>query len=478
MKNPSFLDCRAFRHCPSVTNLPTCFASIFFLFIRHIQWESRFQALLKFKETYGHTQVPINWEDDIQLANWVSTQRQEYQNMLRGKNSRLDKKRMERLNATGFSWALQRGGRRKHLHIQRNPDEWDGQSPPAHPANEKKVGAKKAPPAPAVLTAAVKLKYSNQQDEEREADKLASALGKRKAFAQGTDIVRHHQEQAQAATAGRAHSNSSGNHNSAGGNPAGAGTTSRQTAVLLETLLTTRPGLSPELLAQVFGTTSRRNPIEPQFSPVNLNDLHLGRLASLIQSRQGSNSWVAPMSTPAAPNDVRLLTSLLQFNADGTNRTNANRAVGDPQISPLFPPSALQLPLQGSSVASAAAAVNEPSRQRRAQLWNDGVETTTTMLMQQNPFVEPLATNRAATVSLLEQLESAKRARDMMERMQLGRLQQEALRDEGRANSAVLDRLLAARAPGTDAVNRASTLPLDAAMELSRLARQGPFHRP
>lgn len=429
--------------------------------------------------------MPINWEDDIQLANWVSTQRQEYQNMLRGKKSRLDKKRMERLNATGFSWALQRGGRRKHLHIQRNPDDWDGQSPPAHPANEKKVGAEKAPPAPAALTAAVKPKDSNQQDEEREANKLASALGKRKAFAQGTDIVRHHQEQAQAATAaqvGRAHGNSSGNHNTAGGNPAGAdkppATTSRQTAVLLETLLTTRPGLSPVLLAQLFGTTSRRNPIEPEFSPVNLNDLHLGRLASLIQSGQGNNSWVAPMSAPAAPNDVRLLTSLLQLNADGTDRTSANRAVGYPQISSLFPPSAPQLPLQGSSVASAAAAVDEPSRQRRAQLWNDGVATTTTLLLQQNPFVEPLATNRAATVSLLEQLERAKRARDTMETMQLGRLQQEALRDDGRANSAGLDRLLAARAPGTDAVNRASTLPLDAAMELSRLARQGPFHRP
>ena len=82
---------------------------------RHLQWESRFQALVSFKEQYGHTQVPINWEENIQLANWVSTQRQEYQNMLKGRTTRLDEKRIRLLDGVGFSWQLPRGGRKRHL---------------------------------------------------------------------------------------------------------------------------------------------------------------------------------------------------------------------------------------------------------------------------------------------------------------------------------------------------------------------------
>ena len=82
---------------------------------RHLQWESRFQALISFKEKYGHTQVPINWDEDVQLANWVSTQRQEYQNLLKGRTTRLDERRMRMLNGIGFAWQLQRGGRKRHL---------------------------------------------------------------------------------------------------------------------------------------------------------------------------------------------------------------------------------------------------------------------------------------------------------------------------------------------------------------------------
>jgi hypothetical protein len=34
----------------------------------------RFQALLAFKAKFGHAQVPIGWKEDVQLANWTSTQ--------------------------------------------------------------------------------------------------------------------------------------------------------------------------------------------------------------------------------------------------------------------------------------------------------------------------------------------------------------------------------------------------------------------
>lgn len=58
---------------------------------RHMRWEFRFQQLKDFVEQYGHTQVPIGWSENVKLANWVSTQRQEYKNMRKGRTSQLSK---------------------------------------------------------------------------------------------------------------------------------------------------------------------------------------------------------------------------------------------------------------------------------------------------------------------------------------------------------------------------------------------------
>jgi len=51
----------------------------------------------------------------LKLANWVSKQRQEYKNLLRGRATRLDENRIRLLNSVGFAWQLQRGGRRRQL---------------------------------------------------------------------------------------------------------------------------------------------------------------------------------------------------------------------------------------------------------------------------------------------------------------------------------------------------------------------------
>jgi Helicase associated domain len=80
-----------------------------------MQWETRFSQLQRFKEKYGHAQVPIGWAENVQLANWVSKQRQEYKNLLRGRTTRLDENRIRLLNRVGFAWQLQRGGRRRQL---------------------------------------------------------------------------------------------------------------------------------------------------------------------------------------------------------------------------------------------------------------------------------------------------------------------------------------------------------------------------
>lgn len=41
---------------------------------RHKNWDLRFEELKAFKALYGHAQVPIGFEKNVQLANWTSTQ--------------------------------------------------------------------------------------------------------------------------------------------------------------------------------------------------------------------------------------------------------------------------------------------------------------------------------------------------------------------------------------------------------------------
>lgn len=41
---------------------------------RHKNWDLRLEELRTFKARYGHAQVPIGFEDNVQLANWTSTQ--------------------------------------------------------------------------------------------------------------------------------------------------------------------------------------------------------------------------------------------------------------------------------------------------------------------------------------------------------------------------------------------------------------------
>jgi hypothetical protein len=91
------------------------------------------------QERFGHAQVPIGWkvrlrfgnsvnkfirsftdslpffsyQENVQLSNWVSTQRQEYKLMLKGRNTRLTPDRILLLNKVQFVWEAQRGGPRR-----------------------------------------------------------------------------------------------------------------------------------------------------------------------------------------------------------------------------------------------------------------------------------------------------------------------------------------------------------------------------
>jgi Helicase associated domain len=41
---------------------------------RMVPWETRFNQLKDFVAKNGHAQVPIGWEENVPLSNWVSKQ--------------------------------------------------------------------------------------------------------------------------------------------------------------------------------------------------------------------------------------------------------------------------------------------------------------------------------------------------------------------------------------------------------------------
>lgn len=78
--------------------------------------------------------MPIGYKDNVQLSNWVSTQRQEFKLMKEGRSSRLNKRKIELLEEVGFVWEAQRGGpRRKKPSGPNSPPR-----PPIQPRNSSR----------------------------------------------------------------------------------------------------------------------------------------------------------------------------------------------------------------------------------------------------------------------------------------------------------------------------------------------------
>lgn len=88
---------------------------------RHSTWEHRYNELVQYKETVGDCLVPVAYEN-TQLANWVSTQRQEWKKWRDGRESRLSDEKVQILQTLGFCFQAQRGGRRKRKSPVRNND--------------------------------------------------------------------------------------------------------------------------------------------------------------------------------------------------------------------------------------------------------------------------------------------------------------------------------------------------------------------
>jgi superfamily II DNA or RNA helicase len=64
-------------------------------------WDVRFGELKEFKERFGHCNVETGWEENPQLAGWVSAQR------IRRSKGQLYQDRVERLDSLGFVWDWQ-----------------------------------------------------------------------------------------------------------------------------------------------------------------------------------------------------------------------------------------------------------------------------------------------------------------------------------------------------------------------------------
>lgn len=75
---------------------------------RNVPWETRFDELRSFVANYGHAEVPMRWEENPQLSNWVSKQRHQYKLMQMARPSRLTRARVSMLNDIGFVWEASR----------------------------------------------------------------------------------------------------------------------------------------------------------------------------------------------------------------------------------------------------------------------------------------------------------------------------------------------------------------------------------
>jgi len=63
-------------------------------------WNERFLDLVKFKQQFGHCNVPKSFSDILGLSAWVVDQRKKY-----NKNT-LPSNKIELLNSIGFQWKL------------------------------------------------------------------------------------------------------------------------------------------------------------------------------------------------------------------------------------------------------------------------------------------------------------------------------------------------------------------------------------
>lgn len=67
-------------------------------------WQERLKELSEFKQTTGHTLVPLNHVEYPKLGLWIKEQRRHYSLLKQGKPSHMTQERIDALNSIGFCW--------------------------------------------------------------------------------------------------------------------------------------------------------------------------------------------------------------------------------------------------------------------------------------------------------------------------------------------------------------------------------------
>ncbi|MBF0463073.1 MAG: Helicase associated domain protein [Magnetococcales bacterium] len=114
-------------------------------------WEAQFAALQRYRQRYGHVQVPPHWPEDPVLADWVQQQRRA--RSAQTESARLDAEALARLDSVGFVWdpeqvawdaafALFQAFQQQHGHGL-VPEQWPPQPALAEWAKQQRVALAK-----------------------------------------------------------------------------------------------------------------------------------------------------------------------------------------------------------------------------------------------------------------------------------------------------------------------------------------------
>jgi len=96
---------------------------------QNVAWEQRYEELVEFANEFGHSDVPQEYAANPGLGRWCMNQRSKYRQWQQGQHTSMTPKRIERLEAIGFSWHIREAKwqsmfrRLKQYHEQRGHTE-------------------------------------------------------------------------------------------------------------------------------------------------------------------------------------------------------------------------------------------------------------------------------------------------------------------------------------------------------------------
>jgi Helicase associated domain len=68
-------------------------------------WEERLKELSQYRNIFGDTNVPSNYQPNPKLAIWVKRQRRQHKFLMESKPSTMTPNRVDKLEEIGFTWS-------------------------------------------------------------------------------------------------------------------------------------------------------------------------------------------------------------------------------------------------------------------------------------------------------------------------------------------------------------------------------------